>query len=182
MSNLNQHHFALVLSGVTQNTENLEDTIFEAGCDDALIFCKNNTVYLEFDRDADNFENAILSAIREVEGTTLGIKVSRIEPDMLVTLSSIAKRTNVSRQSISMLASGLRGDGTFPAPISNIMSSNPLWNWSTVAKWMVDHGKLDEEIAKQASFIEDCNGALALRNKDTLRKQKELLERLESVA
>ncbi len=182
MNNISGYHFVLVLSGVTENTESLEDILFEAQCDDALIFYKNNTVYLEFDRDATNFESAIFSAIQAVEDTDIGIKVQRIEPDMIVNLSDIAKRTNLSRQLVSMLVSGERGDGTFPPPISKVTSPNPLWNWSSVAKWMFEHNKLDEEIVKQACFIEDINGALELRNQETTQRRQQLLKKLESAA
>ncbi len=182
MNNITGHHFILVLSQITENTEGLEDILFEAGCDDALIFYKNNTVYLEFDRESANFENAIFSAIRAVEGTNIGIKVKRVEPDMIVNLSDIAKRTKLSRQLVSMLASGERGDGTFPPPISKITSPNPLWNWSSVAKWMFEHNKLDEKTASQAYLIEDINGALELRNQETAQRRLKLLEKLESAA
>ena len=64
MNNISGHHFVLVLSEVTENTEGLEDILFEAGCDDALIFYKNNTVYLEFDRETTSFENAVFILLK----------------------------------------------------------------------------------------------------------------------
>ena len=137
---------------------------------------------MEFDREAASFEAAIFSAIHAVEDTDIGIRVQRIEPDMIVNLSDIAKRTHLSRQLVSMLVSGERGDGTFPPPISKITSSNPLWNWSSVAKWMFDHNKVDEEVVKQAYLIEDINGALELRKKETVQRRQKLLKKLESVA
>ena len=182
MNKISGHHFVLVLSGVTESTEGLEDILFEAGCDNALIFYKKNTVYLEFDREGASFEEAVFSAIRAVEGTGIGIKVKRIEPDMIVNLSDIAKRTDLSRQLVSMLVSGDRGDGTFPSPISKITSLNPLWSWSAVAKWMFDHNKLEEEKVWQAYLIEDLNGALELRNQERAQRRQELLKKLESAA
>lgn len=180
--NINTHHFTLILPNVNDKTEGLEDAIFEASCDDALIFFKNNITYLEFDREAETFEKAVLSAIQDIEKSPLGIKVTRVEPDMLVNLSDIAQRTKLSRQFISMLVSGKRGDGSFPAPVSKITSSQPIWNWNQAAKWMVQYKHLDKEIAQQASFIEDINGALNLRNKELIQRQQALLKKLESVA
>lgn len=42
----NSYQFTLVLDGVDENTTNLDDILFEAGCDDALINYKTGTVYL----------------------------------------------------------------------------------------------------------------------------------------
>lgn len=162
MNETTEHHFVLVLSGIAENTEELEDVLFEANCDDALIFFKNNTVYLEFDRDAESLDDAIFSAIRAVESTHLDMRVKRIEPDMIVNLSDIAKRTNLSRQFVSMLVSGERGQGAFPPPVSKVTSPSPLWNWSTVADWMFACNKLDQAGLEKAHLIEDINGALEL--------------------
>ena len=179
MSEISEHHFVLVLSGVSENTTNLEDDIFEAGCDDALVFYKNNTVYLEFDRAAGSLEGAIVSAIRVVEDISMDIQVKRVEPDIIVNLSDIGRRTNLSRQHISMLVSGERGDGTFPSPILKVTSSNPLWSWSAVADWMYHHKKLDKESVNYAHFLEDINGALDLRNQETVLKRQQLLYKIE---
>ncbi len=44
------YNFTLTLSGVTADTENLEDALFAGGCDDALLCFYGKSVYLEFDR------------------------------------------------------------------------------------------------------------------------------------
>ena len=117
---------------------------------------------------------------KRLKNTSMGIKVKRVEPDMVVNLSDIAKRTNLSRQQVSMLVTGKRGDGTFPPPISKIISPNPLWKWSTVAEWMLLHKKLDKKAVQDAYIIEDMNGALELRDQDTAIRRQELLQRIES--
>lgn len=174
------HHFVLVLSCVTENTNGLEDALFEAGCDDSLIFFKNNAVYLEFDREAECLDDAVFSAIREIESINIGIKIKRVEPDMIVNLSDIAKRANLSRQLVSMLVSGERGDGTFPPPVSKITGPTPLWIWSAVADWLFVHKKLDETSVHNAHFIEDINGALELRDRKTTKRRQKLLRKIES--
>ena len=75
-----------------------------------------------------------------------------------------------------------RSLGIKPSPVSKVISSNPLWSWGSVAKWMFDHNRLDEEIVRQANLIEDINGALELRNQETTQRRKKLLEKLESAA
>mgnify|MGYP001112674886 FL=1 len=68
-------HFSLTLDGVTADTTGLEDALHSAGCDDALICFYGKTVYLEFDRESDNFAHAICSAISDIESANIGAKV-----------------------------------------------------------------------------------------------------------
>ncbi len=180
MSKEKEYHFALILSGVTEHTEGLEDDLFEAGCDDALVFFKNNTVYLEFDRESESLDQAIISAVKSVEGLSSEIKVKRVEPDTIVNLSDIARRSGLTKQSISMLVSGERGDGTFPSPISKVISSTPLWKWSTVADWLLAHEKLDSQSVQSAHLIEDINGALELRDSASIKRRKQWLKKIET--
>jgi hypothetical protein len=63
------YQFTLVLKNVDENTTDLEDSLFEAGCDDALINFRNGTVYLDFDRKAHFLDDAVIDAIRDVEQT-----------------------------------------------------------------------------------------------------------------
>jgi hypothetical protein len=42
-------------------------TLFEAGCDDALVAVVNGTLFLDFHRDGPSFEDAVKSASRDVE-------------------------------------------------------------------------------------------------------------------
>lgn len=44
------YNFTLMLSGVTYQTEGLEDALYRSGCDDALISAFGRSVYLDFDR------------------------------------------------------------------------------------------------------------------------------------
>ena len=41
--------FTLVLAGKRQLSDDLEDAIFEAGCDDATLSLRNAIAYLDFD-------------------------------------------------------------------------------------------------------------------------------------
>ena len=44
--------FTVILEGFSDITEELENRLFEAGCDDTLLRCCDGVVYLEFDREA----------------------------------------------------------------------------------------------------------------------------------
>jgi hypothetical protein len=62
-----EYEFTLILSGVGELTPGVLDTLYEAGCDDALIGMREGTAYAEFCREADSFQQAVLSAVKNVE-------------------------------------------------------------------------------------------------------------------
>ena len=47
-----EYDFALVLSGITELTPEVQDALFEAGCEDATISVRAGRVYLTFSRNA----------------------------------------------------------------------------------------------------------------------------------
>lgn len=63
---MNTCHFTIVIRDARTDTPGLEDRLFTAGCDDALVCSHNKTVYLEFDREADSAEIAIRSALDNI--------------------------------------------------------------------------------------------------------------------
>ena len=80
--------FTLVLSGFIELSEDVEDRLFESGCDDALLSFRDGVPYLDFDREEESLREAILSAIHDVEGADIGARVIRVEPDFGVGLKS----------------------------------------------------------------------------------------------
>lgn len=65
------YQFTLELKNIDENTPGLEDSLYEAGCDDALIVFRDGIVYLDFDRSAKSLSDAINSAIQDVESSTV---------------------------------------------------------------------------------------------------------------
>ena len=61
------YNFTLTLSGVRMDTEGLADALYTHGCDDALICYYGNSVYVEFDREAESLDQAIRTAIYNIE-------------------------------------------------------------------------------------------------------------------
>ena len=61
--------FTLVLAGVKTIDQKTQDELFEAGCDDALLFSRDGKVYLDFSREAASLSDAIKSAIQDIEKT-----------------------------------------------------------------------------------------------------------------
>ncbi|STS10576.1 Uncharacterised protein [Ewingella americana] len=73
------YNFTLMLSGVTYETEGLEDALYRSGCDDALICAFGRSVYLDFDREAESLDAAIASAIEHVESAGIGAVVESVD-------------------------------------------------------------------------------------------------------
>ena len=170
--------FTLVLKKNDENISNLEDNLFEAGCDDALINYRNSAVYLEFDREAQSFEEAVISAIKDVQSSSLDIEVASVAPENLVTESEIAKRLNKSRQTVSLWIKGQRRK-SFPHPIMRLTEKSPLWSWSEVTNWLYENKLIEKkEILENAVFIANLNAVLEERDRKTRKLRRHLLEKI----
>ena len=143
--------FAMVVAGFDRRAADFEDRLYKAGCSDALIGVVKGVVVLEFAREAKSFKHALASAMRDVRKA--GGRVVRVEPDSYASLSDIAERAGLTRQSVSLLVQGKRGSGDFPPPTVRVTTDSPLWDWLAVAEWLGRHGKLKDKsaIARAAS-------------------------------
>jgi hypothetical protein len=156
------HEFTLILAGRPDMTESVGDAVYEAGGDDASLGTCSGVSYVDFDREAETLYDAISSAIAVVESA--GLTVERIEPDEIVTTAEIGKRLGRSREDVRLLASGKRGPGGFPDPISGIKKRAPHDRWSDVAIWARETlGIALSENADEARTIGALNAALQLR-------------------
>jgi hypothetical protein len=75
------HMFSLILSGVSELTPELSDAPYSATNGDIECNMSDGVAYLEFDRQAGTLQEAVTSAIRDVEGTGLGVRVVRVESE-----------------------------------------------------------------------------------------------------
>lgn len=157
------HNFTFVLGPQDQLTDDLIEQILQV-CDDALVGGRDQQAIVEFDREAPRFADAIISALKDVEQIP-GVRVMRVEPDELVSLSAIAARLGRSVEGIRLLAAGERGRGGFPPPIAHIDAKTRLWEWSAVARWWHDNMDADEAapLLASAGFLASLNDALDLR-------------------
>jgi hypothetical protein len=132
--------FTLVLANAPEFTEEMAGVLYASGCDDATVSLHNSVPCVDFDRDAESFSDAVLSAIRNVEdcklhGKSAGLHVLRVEPDDLVNAAEIARRAGVSREYVRLLSSGKRGSGGFPTPVCHC-AGKALWGWTSVSAWL----------------------------------------------
>jgi predicted DNA-binding transcriptional regulator AlpA len=129
------YSFTLILSVADGITQEVEDALFEAGCDDALLGSRNGVLFLDFDREADSMEAAIISAIRDVRKAGLGVQRVEQGEAELVTAGEIARRLGRSRETVRLYAQGRRGPGGFPPPVAGLKSRSPVYRWSEISAW-----------------------------------------------
>jgi len=166
--------FVLVIDGDVDDDAVIE-ALYEGRCSDATFGSVDGVGFGEFEREAEGFADAVLSAIADVESVA-GLRVRRIEPDDLVTMSEIAERLGRTRESVRLLAAGERGAGDFPAPVSHLRSRFRLWRWSDVAAWA---GMVSDEERTRARFVALTNASLELRDLWQLpRKERDSIRRL----
>ncbi|MEA1927937.1 MAG: hypothetical protein U9N73_06995 [Candidatus Auribacterota bacterium] len=172
--------FQLILSGISEPDDKIEDALYESGCDDALLYFKNRIAFLEFNRTAGSIKDAILTAIKDVENAGIGVKVARVTPGDIVTAAEIARRVKLTKEYIRLLTQGKRGPGDFPLPHS-LIANTTLWSWAEISEWMYNHTRLkDKDIVTNAKFLKDINQAMEIReHKGTYQIQKKLLRELE---
>lgn len=175
-SSKNTYTFTLILEGVNEPSEELENTLFEAGCNDALLHFRNGNAFLTFDRAAGSYKDAVFSAVKDVESAG-NIKILSIEPRDLMSINQIAEYTGLSRQYLNkLLKGGILSTTPPPHPYSNILKRNSLWSFREILEWLAENDKLiDGDIVEKARVNFDINNSLTLRKyPDIIRTKREL--------
>lgn len=127
--------FTLIAVGPDLQAEELIDALFEAGCDDALVGSADGVQFVDFDREAESLEDAVLSAVGDLESID-GVEVVRLADAGLLSMADIAARTGRTRESIRLLITGERGPGGFPPPVTDPRSRYRLWRSDEVDTWL----------------------------------------------
>ncbi len=164
--------FALIVDGVPELSQRVEDALFEAGCDDATLSIQYGLLYMEFSRSAASLKDAIISAIRDVSKSGLPAKVLRVDDCNLVSASDIARRINRSRQLVHQYMTAERGPGGFPPPVCHLADHAPLWTWCSVSYWLSENNMVRPEEFQNAEVVEAINIFL----EEQLRRHPEILE------
>lgn len=172
-----EHDFALIAAGIPELTQQVEDALFEAGCDDATLSMQYGLLYLEFSRSAKSLEEAIISAINDVEKAEIGAQVLRVDECNLVTASEIARRINRSRQLVHQYMTGKRGPGEFPPPECHLTDHAPMWAWCAVSHWLVQNNLLRPEEGWNAEVVDAINNYL--EGERQRQRHPELLKRIQ---
>lgn len=154
---MREFEFCIIASGLDPEAEDFEQRFHDAGCDDATVAFQKGRIIVDFTREAGSIEDAVVSAMRDVEAA--GARVDRVEPDPLVSLSDIAARSGMSRAAMTQYSKGQRGK-EFPAPVARVTSDSPLWDWAAVAKWLFQNDKISRQAAIEAEALRAANAAI----------------------
>jgi hypothetical protein len=83
------HEFTLILSGVSEITSELGDALYGATGGDIELNMRDGVDFLEFNRTATSLRDAVTSAIAQVEGAGVGVRVVRVESEDANTIAKI---------------------------------------------------------------------------------------------
>jgi hypothetical protein len=163
-----EHEFILILSNVPALTPEIENALFEAGCDDGTVGMQFGRMAIDFTRSAPTLKDAILSAIRDVQKAKIGARIDRVHNCDLVTQAEIARRISRTRQLVHQYINGTRGPGGFPAPTCEITDNVPLWQWCEVASWLGENDMITEDVVRAARDTEMINAVLKFLSQQAL--------------
>lgn len=124
------HEFTARLDRVPDDAD--DDRLFESGPDDTSPEVVDGRGVLRVSREADDIAEAIISVVRDAENA--GLTVVGIDDEDLVSLKPFASRSGRTYESLRLLATGRRGPGNFPAPLSG--DGWALYSWAAVADWL----------------------------------------------
>ena len=123
-----------------------------------------------------------MSAIRDVESSSVGATVVSVAPENLVTMSEIAKRAQVERQTVLFWTTGTRrkqATQSFPKPFMKLAERSPIWKWSEIAVWLFANKLINsKEAVDKAKFLEVINVALERRELFENTADKQLFQKL----
>jgi len=164
MKKMTEFEFQLFCRDVTTDDESFLDSLYEAGCDDAIVSFKDGYLCLDFSRQAESAEDAVVSAIRDFKRSEIGGTIERVEPEDLASLAEIANRVGVTRASLQKYARGDSKVGKdFPRPAANISQPRrAFYSASEVINWMFLKKRVDlsEHFVELATVIKKSNQAL----------------------
>src|SRR3954471_23419254 len=131
------HEFTLVVAGADFLDDEVVNGLAQAGCDDAAFARQGGIDIADFDREADSFTSAVISAVMQIERALPEARVVQLLTDDWVTAADVAERSGRTRQSVSQHASAARGAGAFPIP-TLWLAGNPtrrVWFWPAVRQY-----------------------------------------------
>ena len=91
------YRFTVILAGIGEISDDLAEALFEAGCDDGSPWSSQGVAAVGFDREAESFEQAVHSAIADVQKAGCHVAWVKIEPEDLVESTSAGDVTTAKK-------------------------------------------------------------------------------------
>lgn len=137
------------------NHDELVERLGAAGCDDALVgLGQPGRIALEFTRESDNAEIALITALSDVKAAIPTAKLIEVAPDF-VGLTDVADVIGVTRQNMRKLM--VSHPTTFPAPVHE--GSASVWHLAEVMSWLQAKGtyNLEQKVLDVATTAMQIN-------------------------
>ena len=80
------YEFDLILRDLAEVSDDQADALFAAGCDDGTPTSSNGVAWIHFDRQAPSLEEAIRSAVVQVQAAGLQVAKIQLDADSAVSL------------------------------------------------------------------------------------------------
>lgn len=161
------------LSEEDSDLDDIVERLGAAGCDDALVGVgQPGRIALEFTREAESAEAALVSALADVKRAVPSARLIEAAPDF-VGLTDAADVVGVSRQNMRKLM--VNYPTSFPAPVHE--GSAAVWHLADLLAWLQAKGGYDVDLSTVdvAAAAMQINLAKAA-NQITRRVQREVRE------
>jgi hypothetical protein len=138
-----------------RNHDAIVERLAQAGCDDALIGVGQvGRIALEFTREADSAEQALISALNDVKQALPTAKLVEAAPDF-VGLTDVAVVLGMTRQNMRKLM--VSHAASFPAPIHE--GSAAVWHLADLLLWLEGKGTyaLEQAVIEMAQATKQIN-------------------------
>jgi hypothetical protein len=170
---MNEYEFTLKfqLADTQIDPDRYADALDENGCDDAVIgIGRKGKIALQFTREAESADAAILSAIADVQKTIPGLRLSEALPDF-VGISEVAHLLDCTRQNLRVLI-----ERDFDAPPAVHEGTSSLWHLSDLLTWLRDSKTyaIDPalfEVAQSTRLINSARNFEALQKIDASQRE-----------
>lgn len=124
----------LKLAADDANADEVVERLGIAGCDDALVgIGRPGRIALQFTRNADSAEKAIIGALKDVKSAIPEAKLLEVGPDF-VGLTDVAELVGVTRQNMRKLM--LTHTESFPIAVHE--GNAALWHLAPILQWLND--------------------------------------------
>jgi len=140
------HDYAFIVHLDRVPSDEEADRIYEAGLDDGNIEDGNGRASISVARSAESLDEAILSVLENVHAA--GFLAVSIANEDLVGLPTIARRLGISHEWARLLATGARGPGGFPQPITG-----NLFSWAAVRNWYANYQGVSADVDVEADTL-----------------------------
>ncbi len=82
------YEFDVILKDMPEVSDDQADALYNAGCDDGTPACCNGVAWIHFDREASSLEEAIRTAIAQVQAAGCSVAKVELDADSAVSLGT----------------------------------------------------------------------------------------------